>query len=137
MKKIILILLLGLFVNSVKAQSDSTLKEYTGLYVFPEGGVIPDVTVVLEGSELSMISSAGTSLLTKMGVDSFTVVEFSGIAIFKRSEEKGINAVHIEAAGYIMDGVKQEVKAIAMLPFIKSDLVLTTRKEIKVLEKLK
>ncbi|HEU5166827.1 MAG TPA: hypothetical protein VFU29_14860 [Chitinophagaceae bacterium] len=34
-------------------------------------------------------------------------MEFSGIAIFKRGEDKKVNAVHIEAEGYVLDGQKQ------------------------------
>jgi hypothetical protein len=107
MKKIFLSLFLLSSAIFMQAQTDS-LKEFTGRYVFAEGSVVPDVTVALEGEQLSMSSTAGTSALTKAGVDSFTIVEFQGIAAFKRNEEKVINAVHIEAGGYILDGTKEE-----------------------------
>jgi hypothetical protein len=54
-----------------------------------------------------MSSVAGASALTSLGVDSFTIVEFSGIAVFKRGDDKKVNAVHIEAQGYVLDGQKQ------------------------------
>lgn len=111
--------------NALIAQSDSTLKEYTGKYVFPVGGVVPDVTVVLEGDQLSMTSSAGTSALTRLGIDSFTIVEFSGLAVFKRGEAKTINGVYIEAAGYIMDGTKELPTGLAKSSFLKPDLIIS------------
>ena len=115
MKKLLLLSLINLAVLSVFAQADTTLKEYTGRYVFPDGNVVPDVTVVLDGNALSMTSSAGTSALEKVGVDSFSVVEFSGTAVFKRDGANKISGVHIEAAGYIMDGTKEEGKGMAWI----------------------
>jgi len=111
MKKIILSILTLLFILNVNAQSDPApkppLSDYVGRYVFPEGSVVPDVTVALNGEALTMSSAAGNSNLTEAGRDTFTIVEFSGIAIFKRGEDKKVNAVHIEAQGYVLDGQKQ------------------------------
>jgi hypothetical protein len=115
MKKWLLFSLINIIALTAFAQADSTLKDYTGRYVFPEGNVVPDVTVVLEGNGLTMSSSAGTSALEKTGVDSFTVVEFSGTAVFKRDASNKVNAVHIEAAGYVMDGTKEEGKGFAWI----------------------
>ena len=105
MRKIMITMFLlagGLFMNA----QDTTLREFTGKYVFPDGSVVPDVDVILESSGLVMTSSAGSSSLVKMGVDSFQIVEFSGTAVFKRGDDKKINGVHIEAMGYILDGNK-------------------------------
>ena len=107
MKKIILALILFFSFTAINAQTDS-LQEYSGTYIFPEGNVIPSVDVILTDGSLSMSSSAGTSNLTKLGIDSFEIVEFSGTALFKRNDEKKIIGVHIEAMGYVMDGQKQE-----------------------------
>jgi hypothetical protein len=106
MKKLFLLLIAITTVNLIHAQ-DTTLQQYTGKYVFPEGGPVPDVEVILSGDGLSMTSAAGSSTLLKLGVDSFQIVEFSGTSVFKRGEDKKVNAVHIEAMGYVMDGQKQ------------------------------
>jgi hypothetical protein len=90
------------------ANAQDTLQQYTGKYVFPDGSVVPDVDVVLSGGALSMTSTAGTSSLTQLGADSFQIVEFSGTAVFKRGDDKKVNAVHIEAMGYVLDGQKQD-----------------------------
>jgi len=105
MRKIMFTIILlagGLFINA----QDTTYKEFTGKYVFPDGSVVPDVEVILETSGLTMTSSAGSSSLIKLGVDSFQIVEFSGTAVFKRGDDKIVNGVHIEAMGYILDGNK-------------------------------
>jgi hypothetical protein len=107
MKKIFLLLIVLISFFSVNAQTD-TLQQYTGTYVFGDGSPVQAVDVTLTDGALSMSSSAGNSSLTRLGVDSFQIVEFSGTAVFRRSEDKKINAVHIEAMGYVMDGQKQQ-----------------------------
>ena len=111
MKKIILFILASIFIISVNAQSDPApkppLEDFVGRYVFPEGSVVPDVTVVLSGDALNMSSAAGSSVLSELGKDSFAIVEFNGTSVFKRGEDKKVNAVHIEAQGYVLDGQKQ------------------------------
>lgn len=105
MKKLFLSLTFILTVLVINAQSD-TLQQYTGVYVFPEGSVVPSVDVKLDNGALSMSSAAGNSSLVQLGIDSFSIVEFSGTAIFRRSDDKKINGVYIDAAGYILEGKK-------------------------------
>ena len=111
MKKIISSAFACLLILLVNAQTEPTpkppLEDFVGKYVFPEGSVVPDVDVTLSGSALTMSSAAGSSVLTELGIDSFQIVEFSGIAVFKRGDDKKVNAVHIEAAGYVLDGQKK------------------------------
>ncbi|MEP6748946.1 MAG: hypothetical protein ABJB86_14540 [Bacteroidota bacterium] len=107
MKKITLILSVLLLVGCFSAAAqDTTFKEITGTYKFAAGSVIPEAIVTLENGVLTMTSAEGTSTLEKVKGDTFNVVSFSGIAVFKRNEAKKINGVHIEASGYIFDGVK-------------------------------
>jgi hypothetical protein len=86
MKK--LFLFISVMVVTVTINAQDTLQQYTGKYVFPEGSVVPDVTVALSGKALTMSSVLDSSALTGFGVDSFQIVEFSGIAIFKRGDDK-------------------------------------------------
>ncbi len=106
MKKYTLVISFLMLIVNVNAQD--SLSVYTGKYIFPDGSVVPEVDVVLTDGSLLMSSVAGTSSLVKMGIDSFTITEFSGVAVFKRDENMKINSVHIEAMGYILDGKKQE-----------------------------
>jgi hypothetical protein len=105
MKKFFIFFLIASVTATVNAQD--TLQQYTGKYVFPEGSPVPDVEVISASGGLTMTSVAGNSSLVQLGSDSFQIVEFSGTAVFKRAEDKKINAVHIEAMGYVLDGQKQ------------------------------
>ena len=106
MKKIILFLSIGLITVTISAQD--TLQQYTGKYIFPDGSVVPEVDVTLTEEALYMSSVAGTSSLVQLGIDSFAITEFNGIALFKRNEDKKVNAVYIDAMGYVLEGKKQE-----------------------------
>jgi hypothetical protein len=110
MKKLFLFLFIsvGTFaVNAQEAPPKPPVEDFVGRYVFPDGSVVPDVTVAVSGGALTMSSAAGTSALVELGIDSFSVVEFSGFAVFKRGDDKKVKSVHIEAGGYILDGQKQ------------------------------
>ncbi len=99
-----------LVVNAQKdstAKQDTTLKEYTGRYTFPSGSVVTEVTIMLDGNALTMTSSAGSSDLTKLGVDSFNVVAFQGIAAFKRDSNNKLIGVIVDAMGYHLEGTKE------------------------------
>ena len=122
MRKLLLSIAATLFIVYANAQTDPpkpSKEEYVGKYVFPDGSVVPDVTVALSGDALTMTSSAGTSSLVELGVDSFSIVEFSGFAVFKRNADKKVDVVHIEAAGYILDGQKQSNGAWAFIYYRK------------------
>ena len=132
MKKFILFILTSIFIVGVNAQSDPppkpSLEDFVGKYVFPEGSVVPDVTVTLSGEALTMSSAAGTSALTESGKDSFLIVEFSGVALFKRGEDKKVNGVHIEAQGYVLDGQKQSSGAWSFTYYLKPNRELLVKK---------
>lgn len=107
MKKFFLFLMGLIIFVTVNAQTDS-LQQYAGTYVFGDGSPVTSVDVIMNDGALNMTSSAGNSSLTRLGIDSFQIVDFSGTAVFRRGEDKRVNAVHIEAMGYVMDGQKQQ-----------------------------
>lgn len=106
MKKLFLSLILIISFYGLQAQTDST-QQFVGKYNFPEGSVIAYVDVLAENGALSMSTTLGVSALNHLGIDSFEIVQYAGIAVFKRGEDRNVNAVHIEAAGYVLDGQKQ------------------------------
>jgi hypothetical protein len=110
MKKLFLAFLMLAFIVTVHAQ-DSTLQEYTGKYKFPDGSVVTEIDVTLENGILTSNSTAGTSTLEKLGTDSFSVVSFQGVAVFKRDDNKKITKVVIDAMGYHLEGTKDPVNA--------------------------
>jgi len=132
MKKFILFIVTTIFIINANAQSDPApkppLSDFVGRYVFPEGSVVPDVTVALSGEALTMTSAAGASNLIESGRDTFTIVEFSGMAVFKRGEDKKVNAVHMEAQGYVLDGQKQSSGAWAFTYYLRPNRDLLVKK---------
>jgi hypothetical protein len=124
MKRTFLLLTTMLLIFIATHAQDSTQrKDYLGKYKFPEGSVVPEVEVLIENGLLMMNSSAGTSSLELIKGDTFTIVAFNGTAAFKRNDAKKVIGVHIDAGGYILDGVKDStttthfvLKAMALLP---------------------
>ncbi|MBZ5859483.1 hypothetical protein [Flavihumibacter profundi] len=90
------------------AQQDTTYKSFLGKYKFPDGSVVQSVEVVGDSlNALSMNSEAGNSPLQHLDGDNFTIINFNGIANFKRADStRAVVGIHIEAMGYILDGQK-------------------------------
>ena len=107
-----LISILFLFVGIVfaQAQQDTTYKAYLGRYVFSDGSVVPTVEVLGDSLKgLSMNSDQGSSPLEYQGGDRFNITYFNGVADFKRNDStRQVIAIHIEAMGYILDGMKDK-----------------------------
>ena len=110
MKKIILFVIVILAFNSINARNSpaDSLKEYTGKYKFPEGSPFPIVTIVLENGTLTATSVAGTSELKRREGDTFDIVAYSGIVIFKRNEEKKIVKAQVQVNDLDVEGEKTE-----------------------------
>ena len=94
---------------------DSIQVQLLGKYKFPDGSVVAEVVVTFENGGLTMTSSAGVSALELLKGDSFNIVSFNGTAVFKRNETKKVTGVHIEASGYVLDGVKDGTAAQGIL----------------------
>ena len=93
---------------SQQAPADSTFQQYTGKYKFPEGSVVAEVMVMLEGGNLTMSSSVGTSPLEKKEEDVFVITQFQGTAKFNRDASKKIIGITINAGGYLLEGTRTE-----------------------------
>jgi len=105
--------------NPAPAKDTAALQQYVGKYTFPEGSVVPDVTVTIEDGALVMASSQGNSSLEKQGEDLYTIVQFQGTAKFNRDANKKIIGVSINAMGYQLEGTKAEAKTIALISIQK------------------
>ncbi len=113
MKKLILFTLLWIGGASVVAaqtpQPDTAvLKQYVGKYKFPEGSVVNEIVVNIDITGLNMVASVGTSPLQKKEGDEFAIIEFQGIASFKRNADKKVIGVSISAMGYNLEGTKED-----------------------------
>ncbi len=128
MKKMFLaFLMIGFFV-AVRAQ-DTTLQQYTGKYKFPDGSVVTEINVTIEGGVLTSNSSAGTSVLEKLTTDTFSVVSFQGTAVFTRDANKKVNGVIVDAMGYHLEGTKD---AAISLVFIRPEVLKNKLKQFTV-----
>jgi hypothetical protein len=113
MKKLMMIcLMLGVAAFAHAQDKDSTLQDFVGKYKFPEGSIVAEVTVSMEGSGLVMGSSIGTSTLVKIGEDLFSITAYDGSAQFKRDTNKKVIGVSINAGGYALEGTKSDGIAI-------------------------
>lgn len=87
--------------------ADTTLMEFTGKYLFPEGSVVSEVNLSL-GSDgvLTSSSTAGTSELVRKEKDLFDIPKFQGTAKFIRDSKGVVIGVTIDAMGYHLEGSK-------------------------------
>ncbi|MFW2476891.1 MAG: hypothetical protein ACN4EP_08245 [Sediminibacterium sp.] len=109
MKKMLMLCLLIGSAVFVQAQSkDSTLNDFVGKYKFPDGSIVTEVVVSMEGEGLIMGSSVGNSTLVKTGEDLFSITAYDGTAQFKRDANKKVIGVNINAGGYVLEGSKSE-----------------------------
>ena len=110
MKKLMMLCILVCAALFVQAQAkDSTLQDFVGKYKFPDGSVVTEVVVSMEGESLVMSSSVGNSTLVKTNDDEFTITEFNGTAKFKRDANKKVVGVSVNAAGYLLEGTKDSI----------------------------
>ncbi len=107
-KGLLSILFIWIAVIGAQAQQDTSYKSFLGTYYFSAGSVIPSIEVAGDSLKaMSLSSEAGSSPLEYLGNDKFTITNYNGTAEFKRTDSgKVVNAVHIEAMGYILDGTK-------------------------------
>ena len=105
-------LMLGIVAFVHAQDKDSTLQDFVGKYKFPEGSIVSEVTVSVEGTGLVMGSSVGNSALVKIGEDLFSITAYDGSAQFKRDANKKVIGVSINAGGYALEGTKSDGIAI-------------------------
>lgn len=109
MKFSLLITLFTVIAIAGNAQDSTLKKEIMGRYTFPAGSVVEEVNVSEEAGMLTMSSSVGTSALEQVKGDTFNITSFNGIAVFRRNDQRKVVGVHIDASGYVLDGVKDSV----------------------------
>jgi hypothetical protein len=109
MKKLFLlafIVIAGSF--TAKAQTDSTLQEYTGKFKFPDGSPFSEVTLSVENGVLTGGSSAGSSEFKKTETkDVFDIVAYGGVATFRRNADGKIIALRIQVNDLDIEGSKE------------------------------
>ena len=91
------VILMGVMA-SANAQT-SSLKDYLGKYVFPEGSPVAEVTVTVEDTVLTINSAMGSTPLEKKGVDTFYLAAYDAPIIFKRGSNNAVETLTIVVQG--------------------------------------
>ena len=108
MKRILVVLLLMIGVGTaVHAQQDSTMQQYAGKYIFPQGSAVSEAMVNFESGVLSISSAIGSATLSKIETDRFSIVEYNGTAEFKRNDAGKIVSIHVVVADLDVTGTKE------------------------------
>ena len=108
MKKILIVFLFLIGVGTaVHAQQDSTLQQYAGKYIFPQGSAVTEAVVSLDAGVLSISSAIGAATLSKIEADRFAIVEYNGTAEFKRNDAGKIIGIHVVVADLDLTGTKE------------------------------
>ena len=109
MKKILFSLFVLLAFSSIKAQTDSTLQEFTGKFKYPEGSPFTEITTVIDNGILMANSSLGSSEFKKTDTkDVFDIVAYSGVATYKRNAEGKITTLRIQVQDIDVEGAKSD-----------------------------
>lgn len=112
MRKLTILFSIMLIASFAQAQTaDTTLKEYTGKYNFPEGTMIASAEVTVEGGALFVTSSAGSASLAKISKDTFSIPTYNGMCYFKRNAEGKVSGIRIEVQDMVMEGEKENAQA--------------------------
>lgn len=107
MKKFFFAVLLLAGFSSLQAQTDSTLKEFTGKYLFPEGSPVREIVIKADSAQLVGTSVMGNSEFRKTeSKDVFDIVAFAGVATFKRNDKGIIISLLIQVQDITMEGEK-------------------------------
>lgn len=106
MKTFFIASVLTIFFCTAHAQ-DTTLKEYVGKYVFPEGSFVPDADVTLKDTVLNINSAQGASDLVKQSRDTFALAGYDGTAYFKRDSTGKIAGIKVQVQDLLVEGAKE------------------------------
>lgn len=91
------VILMGV-IATANAQT-SSLKDYLGKYVFPEGSPVTEVTLTAEDTVLTINSAMGSTPLEKKGVDTFYLSAYDAPIIFKRGADNSVETLTIIVQG--------------------------------------
>lgn len=106
MRAILFLSFICLATANLNAQ-DSTLNEYVGTYVFPEGSFVPSVEISLRDTVLNINSEKGSSDLVKRARDTFSLSSYDGTAYFRRDNQGKISGIKVEVEDILVEGNKQ------------------------------
>ena len=111
----LLFLLAAYGASAQTAPADTTLNEFKGSYKFPDGSMISTADILVEGKNLVITASLGSSPLPRINKDTFSLEAYNGVVIFRRSKEGKVSGIYIDAGGTILEGERVEIKQMAWI----------------------
>lgn len=120
MRKLILLTCLAALPAIFSFGQDAPLEQYVGKYIFSNGSQVPWVEVKLVNGALISESPQGNATLQRIEKDQFSIVEYNGMAEFKRNAEGKVTGVKVLVMDLEMEGTKEEssgFKKKMVMPF--------------------
>jgi len=106
MRVLLFLFFICLSTFSLNAQ-DSTLKQYVGNYIFPDGSFVTSAEISLRDTVLNINSEKGNTDLLKRSRDTFSMASYDGTVYFKRDSTNKISGIKVEVEDVLIDGNKQ------------------------------
>ena len=102
-------LLIALSANAApKSQADTAYSQYFGKYTVPDGSPVSEVEVALEDTLLTLSSSMGSSYLSRIEADSFSMSRYDGVLVFKRDDAKKVHHLVIYVMGMVLEATLEK-----------------------------
>jgi hypothetical protein len=115
MNKVIAILSVVCSLSFSSFSQEAPLENYLGKYVFAADNPVPYVEVKMNGTTLISESPMGSATLQRVEADVFAIIEYNGLAEFRRNGEGKIVGVKVSVMGLEMEGTREE-SALKLIP---------------------
>lgn len=89
------------------ARAQESLEEYKGVYKFREGSPTPSVEVSVQDGNLYASSTIGSAALARVGKDTFSIPDYSGMMYFYRNDKGVVISTKVEVNNLVLEGEKQ------------------------------
>lgn len=110
MKKLFPLLAITIAFTFSAIGQDAPLDTYVGKYVFPQGSPVPMFEVKIKDGVLFGESQMGASTFKRIEADIFSIVEYNGIAEFKRNGDGKIVSVTVSVGDLVLEGTKENLQ---------------------------
>lgn len=118
MKKFFLFAALAFSCTISALSQEAPLESYVGKFNFPQGSPVPFVDVKISNGSLIGESQMGIASLQRIEADVFSIVEYNGVAEFKRNGDGKVVSIKVTVNDLIMEGTRENLhlKAIPWFP---------------------
>lgn len=115
MNKVIALFAIACTISISSFSQEAPLENYQGKFVFAAGNPVPYIEVKVNGTTLISESPMGSATLQRIEADQFAIVEYDGLAEFKRNGEGKVVGIKVSIMGLEMEGTKEE-SSLTLIP---------------------